>query len=252
MQADDRIPAGRVGRGEILQETRHLKPAPRRDVLAAGEDGRQACLGCRVVVLLGAGQRHNETARDVVGEALHVVDLSREQEFPDVAEDTVRLDVPGPVLQAVDRSRHTTGEEALDDLDELDHGVAHVPVERGIEAVRLVHEHAGSNQQVAETGARADAAVPVMRRVGRGEETRMLPLACEKNSLVRHEDVVEEHYARRLPVLAREHGAVLTRSARRASHDRHARGVQRDRAADCEVGVLAPMFRHGMTRKPWT
>ena len=87
---------------------------------------------------------------------------------------------------------------------------------------------------------RADAAVPVMRRVGRGEETRMLPLACEKNSLVRHEDVVEEHYARRLPVLAREHGAVLTRSARRASHDRHARGVHGDRAADGEVGVLTP------------
>ena len=84
----------------------------------------------------------------------------------------------------------------------------------------------------------------------------MLPLACEENSLVRHEDVVEEHYARRLPVLAREHGAILTRSARRASHDRHARGVQGDRAADGEadgeVGVLAPMFRHGMTRKPWT
>ncbi len=80
----------------------------------------------------------------------------------------------------------------------------------------------------------------------------MLPLACEKNSLVRHEDVVEEHYARRLPVLAREHGAVLTRSARRTSHDRHARGVQGYRATDGEVGVLAPMFRHGMTRNPWT
>ena len=46
----------------------------------------------RVVVLVGTGQRHDQPARDVVGEAVHVVDLSREQQLADVGEDGVRLD----------------------------------------------------------------------------------------------------------------------------------------------------------------
>src|SRR3712207_6988560 len=54
------------------------------------------------------------------------------------------------VLDAVDGGRDPAGVEAFGDRDELDHGVADVAVPVRVEAVRLDHEGARADQQVAE------------------------------------------------------------------------------------------------------
>ncbi len=96
----------------------------------------------------------------------------------------------------VDRRRDAAGEEPFDDLDQVDHRVADMAVLVGIEAVRLDHQRAGADQQVAEAGTRADARMAVMRRVAGGEEAGLLVLAIGEHAIPRHEHVVEHDDAR--------------------------------------------------------
>ena len=115
----------------------------------------------------------------------------------------------------------------------------------GIEAVRLDHQRARADQEVAEAGPRADAGMAVMRGVGGGEEAALLVLAGEEHALVRHEHVVEDHDAGGLAVLGGELRRRLAGPSRRPRHDGDARRIDRHGAADGEVGVLG---RHGCGR----
>ena len=168
MEGDDRVPAAGVGGGEVLDQAGDLPAGGGGDVGPSAEDGLQRGGRLGVVVLVGAGQGDDEAAGDVVGQAVHVVDLRGQEQLADVGEDGVGHDAAAAVVDAVDRGRHPAGEEALDDGDELDHGVADVAVAVGVEAVGLHHEGAGADQQVAEAGPGADARVAVVGGVGDG------------------------------------------------------------------------------------
>src|SRR5437762_2175210 len=126
VQADHRIPAALVGSGEILDQSRDLDPLLIRHVGARAEHFREPAGRRRVVVLVGARQRHDQPAGNVMGEAVHVVDLRREQQLADVREDRLGYDVTGRILLRVDRGGHAAGVEALDDLDQLDHRLPEV------------------------------------------------------------------------------------------------------------------------------
>ena len=116
----------------------------------------------------------------------------------------------------------------------------------GIEAVRLAHQRAGADQQVAEAGARGDAGVAVVRRVAVGEMRRVLPLAGEEHALPGDEHAVEDAHAGRLAVLVREQRRLLARPAGGTGDDRQPVGVARHRAADRErrVGFAHVAARH--------
>ena len=146
--------------------------------------------------------------------------------------------MPGRVLDAVDRGRDAAGEEALDDLDELDHGVADVAVALGIEAVRLDHQRAGADQQVAEAGARADAGMAVMRRVGGGEKAASSVSPARKTRSCGTKTSSKSTTPVDWPYLAENFAAGLAGPAGRPRDDGDARRVHRHRAADREVGVL--------------
>src|SRR3546814_17003942 len=77
----------------------------------------------------------------------------------------------------------------------------------GVKPIRLAHQDTGTDQEVAEAGPRRDAAMPMMRRIGRGQEARVLPFARHEDALPRHEHVVEHDDACRLA----ETGAELRR-----------------------------------------
>ena len=194
------------------------------------------CLG--IVVFLRARQRHDEAARDVVRHAVHVVDLGREQQFADVGEHRIRHHRAGGILRAVDRRRDTAGIEALGDGDEFDHRLADVGVTLGVETVGLDHQRAGTDQEIAEAGARADAGMAVMRRVGRGEETALLGFAGQEDAIVRDEDVVEDHDADGLAIFGRELRRSLAGPARGPRHDGDAGRIARHGAAHGEIRVL--------------
>ena len=65
--------------------------------------------------------------------------------------------------------------------------------------------------------------------------------ARHEDALPRHQDVLEQYDARRLPVFAGEFGCRLTRPPGLARHDGDAIGVDRHGAADGEIGVLFRM-----------
>jgi len=122
------------------------------------------------VVFVGAGQRHDEAARDLVRETVHVVDLRGQQQLADVGEHRLGHEVAGqPIGARIDARRHAAGIEALDDLDELDHRLAQAGLGARVQSIGLAHRRAGADQQVAEAGARADAGVAVVRGVAVGE-----------------------------------------------------------------------------------
>ncbi len=132
---------------------------------AATEHRRQRRRGFGIVILVGAGQRHDQAAGDLMGEPMHVVDLRRHEQLADIGKHRVGHDRAGRVLHAIDGGGDAAGKEAFDDLDEIDHRIADMSVTIGIEPVRLDHQRAGADQQIAETGARADAGMAMMRRV---------------------------------------------------------------------------------------
>ena len=82
-----------------------------------------------------------------------------------------------------------------------------------VEPVRFDHQHAGTNQQVAKTGARADTAVAMVCRVSRRKKLRVFPLAGEEHAIVWNENVVENRHAGSLGELGAEFRGLLTGSA---------------------------------------
>ncbi len=226
--------------GQILDQAGDLEAMRRRNVGAPGKHGGERGLRCRIVVLLGSRQRHHEAAGKIMRQPVHVVDLGREQKLADVGEHHIGRDRAGRVPGAVDRGRHPAGEKAFDDLDELDHGVAHVGVALGIEPVRLDHQRGGADQKIAEPGARADAGMAVMRRIGGGQQPRFLALAGEKHPLPRHEHVLEQHDPGRLAVARREFRRGFAGPARRPRRNRHAGRIHRHGTAHRESCIFRP------------
>ncbi len=238
MQADHRVPAGGVRRGEILDQTGDLAAVGGWDVRAPGQRRRDVARGRGVVVLVRPRQRDDEATGDVVGEPLHVVDLRRQEELADVGEHGFGHDVAGRVRHRVDGGGDAAGEEALDDLDQLDHGVADVRGALGADAVGFADQDAGADEEVAEPGACADAAVAVVVGIGRREVAAVPPFAGEEHPLPRHDDVVEVDDRRRLGVAGAEPGPAITRPAGGPGDHGDAVGVDGNGAADGEVGVL--------------
>ena len=112
-----------------------------------------------------------------------------------------------------------------------------------IKAVGFAHQGAGTNQEVAKPGARANAGVAVVRGVAVGQVARMLPFAGIKHAVPGHEHLVEHHHAGALAVLAAEQRlAMLDLFAGppgRARNDGDAGRIDRHGAADGKVRVLA-------------
>ncbi len=106
-----------------------------------------------------------------------------------------------------------------------------------VEPVRLAHQRAGADQQVAEPGACADTAVPVMGRIGRGEKLRMLPFARQKHPIPGHEDVVEDRDAGRLAVFGAEFRRGVVVPSGRARDDGDALRIHRHRATQREIRI---------------
>jgi hypothetical protein len=94
VQADHRVPAGLVGGGEVLDEARHGDAFLVGNVGAAGQHFGDAAGGRRIVVLVRPRQGHDQPARDFVRQALHVVDLRRQQQLADVGEHRFRHAMP--------------------------------------------------------------------------------------------------------------------------------------------------------------
>src|SRR5581483_9200485 len=92
VERDDRVPAAGVGGGQVLHQAGHLEAGGGGHAGPAAEDRLQRGGRLGVVVLVGAGQGHDQAARDVVGQAVHVVDLRGQQELADVGEDGVGHD----------------------------------------------------------------------------------------------------------------------------------------------------------------
>ena len=190
------------------------------------------------MVLCGPRQGDDESTGNLVREAVHVVDLVAEQKLADVREDRFGLDVTGRVLDAVDRRRDAAGIEALDGLDQLDHGVAQVCVAPHAQAVGLDHHRAGADQQVAEAGPRTDAGMAMVGRVGLGEELGVLGLATQEHAVPGNEDVLEHAHGSGLSVLATEQRLRLAGTAGRTRDHGQAGGVDRHCAGDREVAIL--------------
>ena len=106
-----------------------------------------------------------------------------------------------------------------------------------IEPVRFDHEDTGADQQIAETGARADATVAVVRRVRTREELRVFPFTGEEHLVPRHEHVVEDRDPGGLAVLCAELRRVLARPAGGSRHDRQIPRVDRHGAAYGEIRI---------------
>ena len=139
-----------------------------------------------------------------MGQAMHVVDLGREQQLADIGEDGIgRQRARGPRC-AIDRGRDAAGVEALDDLDELDHGIADMAMAVGIEAVGLDHQSPRADQEIAEARPRPDAGMAVMGGIAGGEMAARLGLAGQEDPLMGNEDVVEQHDGHGLAVFGRE------------------------------------------------
>ena len=243
VQADQRIPAALVARGQVLDEARRLDPLVVRHGGIGAQHVGELRARLRIVVLVGPGERHHEAAAHVVRDAVHVVDLRGQQQLADVGEH--RVGHEGAAVRvglAVHAGRDAARIEALGDLDQFHHLLAQVRLAPRVEAVGLAHQRAGADQQVAEARARGDAGLPVVRRIAVGEMAAVLPLARVEHVLPRHEHAVEQAHAGALAVLAREQRLavlhLLAGAPRRARGDGEPRRVGRHRAADGEVGIL--------------
>ena len=82
VQADHRVPAALVRGGQVLDQARRLDPLVVRHVRIGAQHVGELGGGLRVVVFVGAGQRDDQPARDVVGDPVHLVDLVGEQSLP--------------------------------------------------------------------------------------------------------------------------------------------------------------------------
>jgi hypothetical protein len=134
---------------------------------------------------------------------MHVVDLCREKELPDVRKHRLRHERAAVlVANRIHARGHAARIESFDDLDQLDHRLAQARDLARIETVRLAHQRTGADEEVAESGARRDAAVAMVRRVAVGERSGVLPLAGVENTLPRNEDTIEDDHRRCLAVLA--------------------------------------------------
>ena len=244
VQADDRVPTALVGGGQVFDEARRLDALVVRNVGAGLQHLREFGGGGRVVVFVGAGQGDDQAARDLVGQAVHVVDLRGQQQLADVAVHRVGHEgVAVFVLRCVDAGRHTTGVEAFGDFDEFHHRLAQVALLVGVEAVGFAHQRARPNQQIAETRARRNAAVAVVGGVAVGQHLAVFPLAGVEHPLPGHEHPVEHHHRCGLPVAAREQRVAMLQlvpgAPSRARHDGDARVVDPHRAAHGKRLVFA-------------
>ena len=238
MQADHRVPAALVRRGQVLDEAGRLDPLVVGDVGVRAQHVGEVGRGRRVVVFVGPRQGDDQPSGHVVGDAVHLVDLVGEEQLADVREDRVRHDdARRLVFGRVDARGDAAGIEAFDDGDELHHLFAQVRLLAGVEAVGLAHQRARADQQVAEAGPGRDARLPVVRGVAVREERRVLPLAGKEHALPRHEDLVEDDDAGRLAVLVREQRRLLAGPPGRPRDDGDAVGIAGNGAADREVGV---------------
>ena len=107
-----------------------------------------------------------------------------------------------------------------------------------VEPIGVDHQRAGADQQVAETGARGNARVPVVGGVRGRQCARFLDLAVGEHPVPRHEHIVELDDAGRLAVFGGELGGALTRPSCGPSNDGDARRIARHRTTDGEAGIV--------------
>ena len=166
------------------------------------------------MVFLGPWQSHDQPARNLVGNAMHVVNLRRQQQLADVGENRLRHPGAAGVLNAVHRRRHTTGKKTFHQFDELSHAVAQVGNGIHVETIGLGHERTCTDQQVPETGACTDAAVSVMVGVGRHQMLGVVMLTGKEHLIPGHHHLVKMAHSRTLAVLGAEMRICLAGPAR--------------------------------------
>ena len=190
------------------------------------------------MIFIRPGQGHDQPARHLVRNAMHVVDLRGQQQLADVGEDRFRHPRPAGVLNAIDRRRHAAGKEAFYQLDQLGHAVSQMGDGIHIETVGLGHERTGTDQQVSETSARADAAVSVVVGVGRHQMLGVVMLTRKEHLIPGHQHLIKMAHGSALAIFGTEMRCRLTGPARRPRNNRQPLGINGYRTADRKVGIL--------------
>ncbi len=90
----------------------------------AASIGRKVAPGFRIVVFVRSRQRYDQSPGHVVRQAVHVVDLRREQQLADIGEDPIGLERTRRILKPIDGRGDAAGVKAFNDLDQLDEVVA--------------------------------------------------------------------------------------------------------------------------------
>ena len=75
VQRDHRIPAGLVRSSEILDKARHFDAFFVGNVRTPGEQFREPARSGRIVILIRPRQGHDQPARNLVGDPVHIVNL---------------------------------------------------------------------------------------------------------------------------------------------------------------------------------
>ena len=89
MERDHRIPTALVGCGQIFHEARDFQALFRGHIRTPRQHGGKRCCGFRIVILIGARECHDQSARDIMGQPMHVINLRGQQQFSDIAEDRI-------------------------------------------------------------------------------------------------------------------------------------------------------------------
>ena len=238
VQADHRVPARLVGRGQIFDETRYLDALFVRDVRSRRQYLGEATRRRGIVVFVGTWQRHDHAAGHMVRESMHVIDLRRHQQLADVREHGIRRHRTAGLLRAIHRCCHPARIETLDDLDQVDHGIAHPVRALEIDAVGFGHQRAGPDEEITEARTRRDARLSMLRCVVVENLAGAMPLAGAENAFPWNEYAVEHADTGRLSILAAEFRRRLAGPAGWTRNDRQPGGVDRHGAADGEIGVV--------------
>ena len=172
-------------------------------------------------------------------QAVHVVDLSGQQQLADVAEHRIGHEHAAVLIaRGIHAGRHTAGIEAFGDLDEFHHGLTQRWGLVHIQAVGLRHQRARADQQVAKPRPRGDAGVAVVRRIAVGQHRAVFPLVDIEHPIPGHEDAIEDAHGCGLPVLGGEQRlamfGLLAGPPGRARDDGQARCIDRHRTAHRE------------------
>ena len=244
MQADDRIPASLIRGRQVFDEACDFNALVVRHGRVGTQDFGQRRRSGWVVVFVRPGQADDEAARDFVRQAVHVVNLRRQQQLADVGKHRLRHEVACQfVLGTVHAGGDTAGVKTFNDFDELHHRFTQAGCGAWLETVGFGHERARADQQITKAGARRNAAVAMVRGVAVREHAGMLPFTGIKNALPGDKDLVKNDHACALAVTARkERRAMLNLVAWSPGwprHDGDARRVNRHRATHrkCRVGL---------------